>query len=114
MVLHIVFFTGVLVLDLSNKIVITTKGGLEEKEKDHSVNQKVLCRLNYANWTLGVCVWVLNIVMIGLFAYLTVKFSKPLENYRQKFMVMFHSEDLDNVTQNQMEFQKAENYNKAA
>ena len=39
-----------------------------------------------------------NYILIILFTYLSVKFSEPIEDYRDKFLLMFQTNDLQKVS----------------
>lgn len=56
----------------------------------------------------------LNVSLLVLFTYLSVKFSKPLNDYQTQFLLMFQTRNLDRVESAAIEYKKAKRYNKAA
>ena len=50
---------------------------------------------------------VTNYAMLFLFIYLSVKFSKPLKDYRSSFLLVFQKTDLLGVRDANEEFGKA-------
>lgn len=73
-----------------------------------------LCRTTSALQISSAITGYLNIALVMLLIYLSVKFSKPLDDYRHKFLLIFQTSSLDKVESATLEYKKAKRYNKAA
>ena len=77
-------------------------------------DEETLCS-RYSTWLIIHSIDIyLNISLIVLFTYLSVKFSEPLNDYQTQFLLMFQSSNLDRVESVTLEYKKAMRYNKAA
>lgn len=107
MSLHIVIFVCSILSYLTAAISDTASILIATQEES-------LCRAISSFEIASAITGYLNIGMEVLLIYLSVKFSKPLDDYRRQFLLMFQTSCLDRVESATLEYKKAKRYNKSA
>lgn len=75
-------------------------------------SDETYCRATIAVYFAEDTQWVLNMCMIGILDLLSLKYSKPLNNYKDHFVLIFHRENLSQVTAIEAEHGRAQIYNR--
>ena len=105
LVIFIVYILAYFAACISFFMIINAADGLDFKRE---------CRAVASEQIISVVGNSMNIALTILFIYLSVKFSAPLSDYQEKFLLIFQTSHLDRVESATIEYKKARKYNKAA
>lgn len=101
---HAVIFSAYLICFFLDTCLNTIEAHGDGGESD--------CRFRIVDYSSRAAMWALNLCMIGILDLLSLKYAKPLDNYKDNFVLIFHRGNLPQVTAVERDYGRSLIYNR--